>query len=177
MSIINGNSSPIVKIFYPESSEESVELIHLPLANSKGLVETCEIKKLSCELISTNISNPEITYMQKVFGYIITFTINYQQYITGNTLYNSIKKILDASKAGCKLVLIPRKDVPWREFEVFLANDNFELALNKGGIYSNSHKLPVLIFKTVNLEPNLKWYPPVYNELPGGSGLPFEGAN
>ena len=160
MSIINGYSHPIVKLYDPRNPEEPSYVLDLPITNSAGLVESYQLRKISHELIGLNAAEPVITTRQKILGYIITFTMNYNEYITGDALYNTVKTIFDASKAGWRVVLQPRADAPWREFEVILANETLELGLNKGGIKAKAHRLPVLVFKTNNLEPDLKWFPP-----------------
>ncbi len=177
MSIINGYSHPIVKLFDPAGTSEPAFTLELPLTNSEGLVEQYEVKKVSHELISLDLDQPQITTAEKVLGYIITFKLSYNHFITGEDLYNSVKKIFDAAKAGWRVVLNPRKDAPWREFEVILANQTLELGINKGGSKAKYHRLPVVIFRTKNLEPDLKWFPPGYSEPGGGNVLPVEGSN
>lgn len=176
MSIINGYSEPVVRIFDPESPGEAEETITLPLTNSQGLTESYEVRKISHELISLTPGQPEIINAQQIIGYMITFTLNYSRWITGEALYGAVKKIFDAAKAGRKLFLMPRADAPWREFEVLLANETLELGLNKGGRKALTHRLPVLVFRSAKLEPDLKWFPPGYAEPGGGTGLPIEGA-
>ena len=107
---------------------------------------------------------------------MITFTLNYNRFITGEVLYDSVKKIFEAAKAGWKIVLQPRSEAPWREFEVILANETLELGINKGGSKAYTHRLPVLVFKSKRLEPDMKWFPPVYESPGGGTGLPLEGS-
>jgi len=160
MSIINGYSYPIVKLFDPRNPDDPRETLELPITNSGGLVESYQLRKISHELIGLSADEPAIMNRQKILGYSITFTLNYNEYITGEILYTMVKTIFDASKAGWRIVLMPRADAPWREFEVLLANETLELGLNKGGIKAKAHRLPVLVFKTNNLEPDLKWFPP-----------------
>ncbi len=178
MSIINGYGKPVVRILPPEgdSPEREIKVI-LPQANSGGLVETYEVKKITHELINIDSAQPAIINAQKILGYMITFTLHYDRWITGIALYDSVKKIFDAAKAGRKMILQPRDDAPWREFEVMLHSDTLELGLNKGGRHCRTHRLPVIIFKTVKLEPDLKWFPPDYSEPGGGTGIPIEGSN
>lgn len=160
MSIINGCSNPLVKLYDPRDPENLRETLELPLTNSGGLVESYQLRKISHELIGLNAEAPEITTKQKILGYTITFTLHYNEFITGEVLYTMVKTIFDASKAGWRIVLVPRSDAPWREFEVILANETLELGINKGGTKAKAHRLPVLIFKTKNLEPNLNWFAP-----------------
>lgn len=160
MSIINGHSNPIVKLYDPRDPNDPRETLELPLTNSGGLVESYQLRKISHELIGLNAESPAITTRQKTLGYTITFTLHYNEFITGEVLYSMVKRIFETSKAGWRIVLQPRADAPWREFEVILANETLELGLNKGGIKAKTHRLPVLIFKTNNLEPDLKWFAP-----------------
>lgn len=177
MSIINGHSFPVVKLFDPERPGEPLFTISLPLTNSEGLVESYQIRKITHELISPGLTNPAITTQQVILGYMISFTLHYNRFIRGEDLYNGIKKIFDAAKSGWKIVLVPRADAGWREFEVILANETLELGLNKGGKKAAFHRLPILIFKTRELEPDLKWFPPVYESPGGGEFIPISGAN
>lgn len=176
MSVINGYGSPVVKLINPERPEEPEFTLALPLTNIGGLVESYEVKKISHELISLNSEAPDIINAQQIIGYIITFTLHYNRFITGETLYNSIKKIFDAAKDGWKIVIQPRMDAPWREFEVILANETLELGINRGGRKAYTHRLPILVFKSKRLETDLKWFPPVFDEPGGGTGLPIEGS-
>ncbi|HMT11745.1 MAG TPA: hypothetical protein PKA39_09015, partial [Ignavibacteria bacterium] len=110
MSIINGYSNPIVKLFDPRRPEEPSHVLELPLTNSAGLTESYQLRKISHELIGLNAEEPQITTRQKILGYTITFTLNYNEYITGEALYTMVKTIFDASKAGWRVVLLPRAD-------------------------------------------------------------------
>ncbi|MBZ0204239.1 MAG: hypothetical protein K8I03_14585 [Ignavibacteria bacterium] len=175
MSIINGYSHPIVKLFDPRNPSEPRFTIDLPLTNSGGMIETYTVRKITHELINPDLASPEITTAQLILGYQITFTLHYDRFISGEDLYGGVKKILDASKAGWRIVIVPRADAPWREFDVLLANDTLELGINKGGKSAVFHRLPVVIFRTKSLEPDLKWYPPGYTEPGGGTGLAIEG--
>lgn len=177
MSIINGYGSPVVKLYNTGGNEEAEYTLQLPLTNSPGLVESYEIRKISHELISIDPEAPDIINAERVLGYMITFTLSYNRFITGEALYDTVKKIFDAARSGWKIILQPRSDAPWREFEVILANETLELGINKGGRKAGTHRLPVLIFKTKRLEHDLKWFPPVYEMPGGGTGLPFEGSN
>lgn len=177
MSIINGASYPVVKLYDPRFPSEPRFTVHLPLTNEGGLVESYQIRKISHELIDLDTASPGITTAEIVLGYTITFTLHYDKFITGEALYEGVKKILDAAKAGWRIVLVPREDAPWREFDVLLANDSLELGITKGGAKAKYHRLPVLVFKTRSLEHDLKWYPPVFETPGGGTGLPVEGGN
>lgn len=175
MSIINGCGRPVVRLVSADPELETEITVTLPLTNSQGLTETYEVKKISHELICLDPAQPQIINAQRIIGYMITFTLNYNRWVTGRTLYESFKKIFDAAKAGWKIILQPRDDAPWREFEVILANETLELGLNKGGAFARSHRLPVLIFRSAKLEPDLKWFPPQYENPGGGTILPIEG--
>ncbi|MBE2228466.1 MAG: hypothetical protein IAE93_14010 [Ignavibacteria bacterium] len=176
MSIINGYGHPVIKLISVDSDIETEVTVTLPLTNSGGLIESYEVKKISHELISLNPEAPDIINAQRILGYMITFTLNYNRWIAGEALYDSFKKIFEAAKAGWKIVLQPRDDAPWREFEVILANETLELGINKGGRFARTHRLPVLVFRSARLEPELKWFPPQYESPGGGTGLPLEGS-
>lgn len=177
MSIINGYSYPIVKLFDPRNSSEPRFTVTLPLTNSGGLVESYTLRKVSHELINPDLTTPQITTAQLILGYSITITLHYDRFISGEDLYGGVKKIMDAARSNWRILLMPRADAPWREFDVLLANETLELGINKGGRNAVFHRLPVLIFRTKSLEPDLKWYPPGYSEPGGGTGLPFEGSD
>jgi len=112
MSIINGASYPIVKLFDPRNPNEPRFTVHLPLANEGGLVESYQIRKISHELIDLDTANPGITTAEIVLGYTITFTLHYDKFISGEALYEGVKKILDAARSGWRIVLMPREDAP-----------------------------------------------------------------
>lgn len=147
MSIINGYLNPK---FIIRSNGHNIASIELPLTNSGGLVE-------SYDIIKQQVSTIEFRRKSMIYGFHITWQMNYDEYITGESALK-IKQILEHAKAGNTLILVPRKDHPWRNFEVYVSMDNFELGLRKGGPAAKAHKSVVLQFSTVNIEPDLKWY-------------------
>ena len=148
MSILNGSS---YSRFVITSGDAPSITIDLPLANS--MTESNEIRKIEHELINFDIDNPEITYAQKILGYIITFTFDFSEWVTAETLMNKIKVIIDSAKAGKTINLTPRIDLPARNFNVIFSSQSFDLGIGTSG-YTN--RLPVFQFRT-NLEPDLKW--------------------
>lgn len=149
MSVLNGSS---YSRFVVTAGDAPSFTVDLPLANS--LVETNEIRKIEHELIGLDISNPSIETAQSILGYFITFTIDFSEWITAETLKNKIELLLTYAKAGRTITLTPRIDLPTRSFDVIFANDSFDLGIGTSG-YSN--RLPVFTFRTKNLEPSLKW--------------------
>jgi hypothetical protein len=156
MSIINGYGNPVVKLFDPRNPNAPKYTINLPLTNSDGLVESYQIRKITHELISPGLEAPAITNRQVILGYMISFTLHYNRFIKGEDLYNGIKKILDAAKAGWKMVLVPRADAQWREFDVLLANETLEL-----GAFDLKKKNEISLNKVFSMEvtKELKDYP------------------
>lgn len=146
-NVINGWENPVFTIYNP--SGILIETIDLPLTNSRGLVESYEIIKKQTEAINASIK-------QKIQGYRISFSLYYDEYVSGNTLLE-IKKIINHAKLGNKLVITPRADKPARAFEVILNMDNFDIGLLKGGANAIGHRLPVLQFTTKYLQTELVW--------------------
>ncbi len=154
MGIINGYKNPLFKLVYKTGAYAFIEL---PLTNSGGLVEDYEIVKIKHDLLQSGANGSyNIMTVQKILGYKIYWTLHYNEFITGEALL-LVKQILDHEKSGNKLMLIPRSDCKAREFEIYTSMDNFSLGLRKGGAKSKFHRLPVLQFATVNIEPDLKW--------------------
>jgi hypothetical protein len=146
-NVINGWENPIFNIYNP--SGVLIETIELPLTNRQGLVESYEIIKKQTDVINFAIK-------QKILGYRISFSLYYDEYVSGNALLD-IKKIINHAKLGNKLVLIPRADKPSRTFEVVVNMDNFDIGLLKGGAKAIGHRLPVLQFTTKYLQAELGW--------------------
>jgi len=130
----------------------------LSLTNSKGLVETYEIKKLEHELISLDDFN-DIGILQKIQGFRIYWTLNYNDFISAEDLMK-LKHVLQDAVMGRQIFIVPRVDFPLRAFEVLVSSSSFELGIHKGGENASYHRLPVIQFVTKNLEPDLKWYEP-----------------
>jgi hypothetical protein len=147
MSIINGYQNPRFTI---RNNGQNVATIDLPLTNSAGLIE-------SYSVVKQQVSTIEFKRKCVIYGFHITWQMNYDEYITGESMM-LIKQILEYAKAGYTLILYPRKDHPWRNFEVYVSMDNFELGLRRGGIAAKAHRNVALEFSTVNLEPDLKWF-------------------
>jgi hypothetical protein len=154
-NIINGYSSPRFRILYKTGAFK--EDIDLPLTNESGLIESCDIKQLVHEFI-------DFSAKQTIYGYRIHFTLHYDRFVQEETLLK-IEKILSYAKGPFKLIIIPRIDHPWRWFEVYVSMDNFDLGILRGGAKAIGHRLPVLVFTTVNLEQELKWYAGDYNPI------------
>ena len=147
MGIINGYQNPRFTIL---NNGTLTAVIDLPLTNSEGLVEKYDIRKLEHELLNYSIAS-------RIEGFKITWTLNYDEYVTGESLM-LIRQVFEYAKQGYKLFLTPRIEHPWRAFEVYVSMDNFELGIRRGGIAAKAHRQVVLEFATVNIEPDLKWY-------------------
>lgn len=183
MAVINGTSIYGRVDILPEAeSNSAIPIISfdLPPYNRDGMIESYEIKKIIHELISLNINSPDIIDAQRIIGYKINFVCNFNQFITGNDLYDKIKLLFDYAKAGKRIIFYPRKDLLNRNFEVNLANESLELGTKGGAMRNKYHRLPVIIFRTKYLEPDLKWFPPDPEpvSLAGGGSfaVPFEGS-
>jgi len=166
--IANGYRTPQFEIY--DLTGSKVDTIEMPLTNSKGLVESYEIKKLEHEL-------DDFTVLSSIKGYRISFTLHYDEYISGDTLL-LIQNIINYAYCGYKLVLIPRSDIlfSWRKFEVYVSMNSFDLGIGKGGLAANYNRLPVLVFTTKYLQNSLQWNVQGVQTL-GGSTLnsPMEG--
>lgn len=168
---INGTSIyGVVKLYRPGVNSPQFT-ITLPPYNSKGLIETYTFRLIEHEVISIDPGTPKIETLQNILGYNVFFTCHYDQFITGDELYNKIKLIIDAAKAGYKIEFFPRSDKMQRFYQVLLANQTLELGVRKGGVNARGHRLPVLEFKTKRMETSLNWLPPdVYSsQIIGGS--------
>lgn len=179
MSIINGSSVTGKIILTPGVGTAPPITVIMPPYNEEGLIESYEVVQLRHELIGFNISAPAITQAQQILGYKIRFQCNYNRWISGDALYNKIKVLFDKAKAGWNIEFYPRHDIDERHYTVILANQTLELGINKGGARAQFHRLPVIIFDTVNLETDLKWLPPEvtpeYEQGAGTINLPMEG--
>lgn len=127
----------------------------LPLTNLQGRqIEHYDVVKVRHEVQSLDIDNPEITILEKVLGYRISWDFSYSSYIEGADVVK-MKNILDRYKQGYKLTLFPRVDELWRYFEVIPDNDTLSLGITSGG-YSGGNDSWNFRFITKNLEQDLK---------------------
>lgn len=173
MGIINGYKNPLFKLVNKTGAYAVVEL---PLTNSGGLVEDYEIVKIKHDLLQSGTNGSyNVKTVQKILGYRIFWTLYYNEFITGESLM-LFKQILDHEKSGGKLLIIPRRDCTAREFEIYTSMNNFSLGLGKGGAKAKYHRLPVLQFAAVNIEPDLKWALDFTSGTYGGEHeLPYTG--
>jgi hypothetical protein len=146
MSILNGYQNPKFTII----NNGIIETVELPLTNSAGLTE-------SYSIVNQRVSTIGFRRKSSIYGFHISWRLNYDEFITAETL-TKIKRVLEYAKAGSKIHLTPRADHPWRAFEVYVSMDNFELGIRRGGMAAKAHRLVVLEFSTVNIEPDLKWF-------------------
>lgn len=152
--VINGYRNP--RIITVSGAVNTV--YDLSLTNSKGLVETYEIKKLEHELISLSQFN-EIEILQLIHGFRVYWTLNYDEFISPDDLIK-LKYVFEDAMCGKQIIIVPRVDFPLRAFEVLISSSSFSLGIHKGGEDSAYHRLPVIQFVTKNLEHDLKWFLP-----------------
>lgn len=150
MSVLNGSSYSRFTISDTPTGRGTD--IDLPLANS--MTESYEIDKIQQDVRGFSIATPVKTTAQNINGYIITFTFDFSEWVTADTLKNKIEVIISSAKAGKYIKLTPRVDLLSRSFEVIFNTDTFDLGIGTSG---TTNRLPVFSFKTKNLEPDLKW--------------------
>ena len=151
--IINGCRNPRFILYRPG---EGPRLVELPLTSEKGLVESYEIKSLNHRLV-------DYTTLTKVHGCIIHFTLHYDSFVNSAALMK-VKDIIDCLIEGGTIEIVPRTDMPWRKFEVYLSGGKIDLALLKGYSSAKGHRLPVLEFTTKYLLNEIPW------SVTGGNG-------
>lgn len=150
LNFVNGFQNSVIRII--DNANALIDVIELPYAGREGLKESIE------ELAVTHDLN-NFTILKKVFGYRINWELPYKEYSNINTMM-SIKKILDYQKAGYRLILIPRKDLPIRKFEVFYSGKSLDYGINGGGIFAKGNKHVELQFTTKYLINDLIFYDP-----------------
>lgn len=153
LNFLNGWKNPIIKVL--TSRNIVLETIELPFAGKEGLKESIEELNVTHELNN-------FTTLKKVFGYRITWKLPYKEYANVSTMMK-IKKILDYQRAGYKLVLIPRKDLPLRKFEILYTGKSLEYGIHGHGINAIGNKDVELEFQTKYLVEDLKFFDP--NEI------------
>lgn len=144
---INGYRNPVFHIYTAAGAWETA--ISLPLTNTGGLVEGYEIKKIEHELLNYSVES-------EIKGFKIFFTLNYDEHISGEALM-SIKSLLEYARAGYKLYLIPRAEIYWRSFEVYVSMNNFEVGIRRGGAKAKYNRMVLLEFATKHLQTSLNW--------------------
>lgn len=180
MSTINGYSIYGKLVITPPAAQTAPPVtVILPPYNQDGLIETYSFIKLEHPFAALNIYELSLKVRNKLYGWFVTFTLHYNQFITGDDLYNKIRVIIEKAKAGWEFQFYPRYDVEERSYQVYIGNESLELGIRGGGRNARYHRLPILVLKTVNMETDLKWLPPTVDpeSMPGGGTIsfPFEG--
>ncbi len=174
MNSINGYS-------YGKISIGDQQLL-LPLTNKGGgLEEILVLRQIRKEGIGADPDAPSIVQKQRAQGFDIIWNFHYEDFITGEALYNKFYPVLKAWKAGSEMILTPRIDLPTRYFRVILTNETLTLKLAKATQKNKFHKGVLFTFQTVEMQSDPGWLPtpeplPVYDG--GGSVFtPIEGSN
>ncbi len=156
MSIINGNTNPQFKVY--NKTGALVETINLPLTNKPG------VQFEQYDIIQVKHQFTDYSFKQSIKGYYIHWTLHYDTWIQQTPLMD-IDQLLwyckEESSPGVKsydVWIIPRADLPGRNFLVYCSMENFELGLIQAKT-DTGHNRVVLQFSTVNLEGSLKWTP------------------
>lgn len=141
---VNGVSYPLVKVLTVDN--EDVETITLDLCGRGGLVEeyTEDFKRVVLENNST--------YKDYDFrGSRIKFILDYSEYVRADNL-EAIENIFFYNSLPDEYVLklIPRADALRRQFTVRLDDGAYSLGIHTGGTNTVGHRLPLLVFVTVN---------------------------
>lgn len=154
IKFLNGYSYPTFKI-YLISNGELIDTISLSLTNSSGLTESYEIIKKFHELFNNTIE-------ERIKGLRFRWSLPYDEYtsLENGTKIDQIVKYFCAKNSTSehlyRIVLIPRNDLPTRNYEVLL-EDGFEFGIMKGGIKAKGNKKPILKMMSKYLIPDLQW--------------------
>lgn len=157
MAILNGWSTGKV-VITTDGDVPVTTTILLPMTNyGSGLEEITEFKDNGQELINFDIDNPDIIDEQDFLGHKVNWIFHFEDFITGDDLFEKFQYVLNARKSGWTMVLTPRVDIPNRFFTVNLIDEKLTLMLRRGGQYAQLHKGPLFTFRTKHLEQDLKW--------------------
>lgn len=158
MSIINGYSYGRAVITTTGDIPTSYT-VDFPVTNyGGGLEETLVPRDVKQEFISLNIESPSISRDYFPIGFDMGWTFHYEDFITGNDLYNKFYLILKAWKNKWTIKLTPRIDVPERFFYVHLVNESLSLMIRRGGTNAKYHKGPMFSFLVTETQPDPNWY-------------------
>lgn len=155
-NFINGWQYPSFKIYHVIGGDTFtvgfIKKIDLPLVNEEGLIESVQELKNVHELLNYSLED-------KIYGYRITWTLPYSNYANKNTML-SIQEILQYLKAGYRVVLTPRSDLPMRNFIVKYSGDKLDVGNKKGGSKAVGNRLATISFTTKDLVDDLGWIDP-----------------
>lgn len=149
---INGWKWPVFKIFEQPPINTLIDTINLPIVNASGLIENVQVLNITHEFNSR-------TLVQRILGYRITWTLPFDEYAKAQTMQD-IQQIIRYCKAGYKIVLTPRADLPTRNFEVLYTGESFDMGIKKGGAGSVGNRLVVIEFTTKYLLDDIGWVDP-----------------
>lgn len=154
MNGINGYSYGSLSV-----SGNSEFTVNLPLTNrGGGLEEITVFRQIRAEGIGLDPDNPEITQLQRAQGFDLIWNFFYEDWITGEELFNKFYPVLKAWKAGDTMTLTPRIDVD-RSFEVILINETLTMRLNKASQKNKYHKGVLFSFQTKYTQSDPLWVP------------------
>lgn len=148
-NFVNGWRHPIFRIY---NNSILIDTIELPITGVEGLVETIRERRIQHELT-------DFTLLHKVFGFTISWNLPYSEYANKVTMLN-IQQILRYHKAGYKIILIPRADLPRRNFEVLYTGEEIEMGIKKGGSAAVGNRLVNIQFTTKYLLDDFNWIDP-----------------
>jgi len=144
---VNGYNKPSFVI--QKGDGTYIEQIELPITNESGLIEDYIPEEVTLKLLSKK-------YVQKFLGWRIVFTLNYDRYVTADTLIK-VRKVIDYAKgvteygSNTRVTLVPRIDNPARQYRVFYTGEAINLGIHKGGVNAPGMRMPVLKFETINI--------------------------
>lgn len=160
MSIVLGGGTAVVWCV----SGSRVIYFNLPYTNLNGRqIETHEPRKISHEVQSLDIDNPEIETKERILGYSITWDFSHVDFIDGADTVNYYQ-IMQYYKSGYDVYLMPRNDDQDRYFQVIPYNDSLSLGIAKGGVEAPFNTDFAFRFRTKKLVQDLKIREIIYTD-------------
>jgi len=144
-SYVNGYNKPSFLIQKEDGTY--IEEIELPITNESGLIEDYIPEEVTIKLLNKR-------YVQKFLGWRLVLTLNYDRYVTADTLIK-IRTIIDYIKGvsqygtGVRVTIKPRIDNPARQFRVIYTGESLNLGIHKGGSKAPGMRMPVLKFESI----------------------------
>jgi len=149
-NFVNGYSKPGFISRNPDNT--ILKSWELHLTNQAGLVETHQRDILRKKTWGRRLK-------QKLQGYRILFTLNYDRYSNlDNT--NKIIDIFDTSDLGNPLYIVPRIDVPERTIQVLNDTSELNIGIMRGAIKAPGNRLIILKFISVEVFMSLQLIDP-----------------
>lgn len=150
--IILGNGYPVFRIV--NKTKNISTIVELPECNAEGEPQNHKV----VGMIRRRRLNGKMTIKRKFTGgiLILKWTLKYNNNISG-TDSKKVETILNAcfNPQTYDVFLTPYNEVPL-EYQVYIANDEFDIDVQKGGQYAQGMKLSDLEFETTELQ-NLNW--------------------